>query len=322
MPSLLVCGAINWDSCFFVERLPLPGEEVKIKEISRVSGGTGANVAVAAARILGSGEVILAGALGQDELARLQLDILEREGIVTQQIKLLPGKESGQAYILIEESGQNVIASYLGANAMLSWEHLKDAAGLAETYQGILLTDPPLDVATALLSLAEQKQIPVFWDPGILIEAERERLRECLGQADTLFLNETEAVALLDTSEPELILHQLRSIGLQKAMLKLGSQGAVLLEPKVGRASQIPALPVEKLGLKAVSTVGCGDAFVGAFAAYQVLGAEPEEALLMASAAAGLCATKPETRGSPDRQTLEEMAESARESDFFAPRSL
>ncbi len=53
MVSLVVCGAINWDVSCFVDRLPVPGEEVVAEYITRVSGGTGGNVAVAAARISG-----------------------------------------------------------------------------------------------------------------------------------------------------------------------------------------------------------------------------------------------------------------------------
>ena len=52
MFDLLTCGAINWDINLFMVRLPRPGEEVPVKEIQRVSGGTAANVAVASARIL------------------------------------------------------------------------------------------------------------------------------------------------------------------------------------------------------------------------------------------------------------------------------
>ena len=316
MPKLLVSGAINWDSCFYVKRLPSPGEEVRIKEISRVSGGTGANVAVAAARILGRGEVALVGALGGDELAKVQLELLEKEGVDTRGVKILPGEESGQAYILIEESGQNLIASYLGANAALKPEHLAGVAGLFQACRGMILTDPPLEAAQALLDLAAQAQTPVFWDPGILLEFARERTRELLDRVDTLFLNESEAIALLGVSEPESALKQLEAGPFHQVVLKLGARGAALLDPGSAKITRFPALPLEKLGLRVVSTVGCGDAFVGAFAAYRVLGAEPREALLLASVAAGLTATRPETRGSPGRKDLEEVAQRARKLGF------
>ncbi len=57
-------------------------------------------------------------------------------------------------------------------------------------------------------------------------------------------------------------------------------------------------------GLKVVNTVGCGDAFLGAFVAALSEGRSDREALEWGNCAAGLKATRPETRGSPDRETL------------------
>jgi sugar/nucleoside kinase (ribokinase family) len=68
---------------------------------------------------------------------------------------------------------------------------------------------------------------------------------------------------------------------------------------------EAPALPLKALGLSVINTVGCGDVFGGVFAAYRVLGASLQKSLIMATTAAGLNATHPETRGSPERATLE-----------------
>jgi sugar/nucleoside kinase (ribokinase family) len=75
-------------------------------------------------------------------------------------------------------------------------------------------------------------------------------------------------------------------------------------------------LPLKELGLNVISTVGCGDVFAGVFAGYYVMGSGLEQSLIMASAAAGLNATRPETRGSPDRASLEEVANRSRKLGF------
>jgi len=75
-------------------------------------------------------------------------------------------------------------------------------------------------------------------------------------------------------------------------------------------------LPLKKLGLNVVNTVGCGDVFAGVFAAYHVKGSSLAQSLIMASAAAGLNATQPETRGSPDRANLEKVANRSRKLGF------
>jgi fructose-1-phosphate kinase PfkB-like protein len=78
----------------------------------------------------------------------------------------------------------------------------------------------------------------------------------------------------------------------------------------------VPALPLKELGLDVVNTVGCGDAFVGAFAAYCIMGANLRKSLIMASAAAGLNAARPETRGSPERAILEATEQQCRDLGF------
>jgi len=321
MASLVVCGAINWDISCFVERLPVPGEEVTIRYITRVSGGTGGNLAVAAARILGAREVSLIGALGRDDIARQQIAALEDEGVITEGIQYIKREESGQAYILVDQTGENVIASHLGANARLCLEHLNkvQVKRQLQKCRGMVLTDPPLEVAVELIHLAKRRGIPVLWDPGILISPNLEALHSFAKEAEVLFLNETEANALLGTDELNESLQKLKNLRLgNHAVLKLGAQGAVMLEPASGTVLEIPALPLKGLGLNVINTVGCGDVFAGVFAAYHVLGANLRKSLIMASAAAGLNATKPETRGSPDRANLEKVANRSQKFGFAA----
>jgi ribokinase len=310
MASLVVCGAINWDISCFVEQLPVPGEEVTIKHITRVSGGTGGNVAVAAARILGAKEVALIGALGKDDIARQQIAALEDEEVITEGIDQIVGVESGQAYILVDQTGENVIASHLGANARLGPEHLNKAQVKQQLQEcrGIVLTDPNLEVAEELIKLAKRRDVPVLWDPGILISPNREALLSLAKDTEVLFLNETEASALLGTDELSMGLQRLQKLGLGNyTVLKLGAQGAAVLEPANGTVTQIPTLPLKKLGLNVINTVGCGDVFAGVFAAYYINQNSLVQSLIMASVAAGFNATRPETRGSPDRATLEVM---------------
>jgi len=308
MTKLVVCGAINWDITCFVEHLPVPGEEVTVNRITRVSGGTGGNVAVAAARILGREQVALVGALGEDDIAHRQIAALNAEGVITEGIKHVSGEESGQAYILVDQEGQNVITSCLGANARLGPEHLNNLSvqHFSQECQGVVLTDPPLDVAAQLIDLAKKRRIPVLWDPGILTSHGWEALEPLAKQTDVIFLNEAEAAALFGTTGLDMTLRHLQKSEFPKHMvLKLGAKGAAMLEPVTSTVMEVPALPLKDLGLHVVNTVGCGDVFVGAFAAYLALRASFQKSLIMASAAAGLNATRPETRGSPQRATLE-----------------
>jgi ribokinase len=308
VPRLVVCGAINWDISCFVEHLPSPGEEVRIEHIVRVSGGTGGNVAVASARILGAKEVALIGALGEDGIARQQVAALEAEGVMVDGISHISGEESGQAYILIDREGQNVIASGLGANTRLRPQHLRKPPmeRLLQECEGLAITDPSLDIVAELIALAKRRSISVLWDPGILVSHGWEALQLLAKQVDVFLLNQTEALTLWGNTELNMRLEHLRALGFRNhVVLKLGAEGATMLETATGVAFEIPALPLEEMGLEVVNTAGCGDVFVGTFAAYRVLGSSLQKSLLMADIAAGLNATRPETRGSPSQADLE-----------------
>ena len=66
----------------------------------------------------------------------------------------------------------------------------------------------------------------------------------------------------------------------------------------------VPSVNLEKIGLKVVNAIGCGDAFLGAFAASKAEGLDDVESLERANLAGALKATKPETRGSPNREEM------------------
>jgi len=314
MATVLVCGAINWDTTCLVEHLPIPGEEVTCPTVSEVPGGTGANVAVAAARILGPGEVALFGALGKDEIASRQLGILDAEGVDHEPVVRISRQSSGHAYIFVDHYGQNVIASHLGANAVLDVRHARQGK-VSTTLQDcrcIVLTDPPLSVASYLLQAAAALEVPALWDPGVLVQHGWNALAPLTCRAETLILNEAEARQLFGTVEPRDILRGLELHGAPSYLvLKQGERGSLLIDCATGAMRHIPPLPMEALGLSVVSTVGCGDVFLGACAAYLSLGKERGVALVMASAAAGMNAARPETRGGPTRVLLEETMERA-----------
>jgi len=90
-----------------------------------------------------------------------------------------------------------------------------------------------------------------------------------------------------------------------KILVTLGSKGFAFHEQ--GKQLKMKSVDLAKLGRKIVNTTGCGDAFVGAFAAYKVLGLTDIEALKHGNMAAALKAGRPETRGSPTRKELEEF---------------
>jgi ribokinase len=314
MPKILVCGVINWDVTLFVERLPSPGEEVRVTRTIQVPGGKGANTAVAAARIMGRGEVGMIGMLGSDDVAARQLGILgDEEGVDTSCVARHGQAGSGTAYVVVDSSGEDMIMTHMAANQMMTPEIISSPKVLEAVEQSsiVIVIDPPLDVAGALVAQAKRAGKTAIWSPALLARHGLAALVEHhLGDADYIFTNEQEAVALASSSsarkerrstgDPRQACTELSDAlgGKKKVVTTVGSRGCILC--RGGRvAASVPAMDLGLLGLRAVSTVGAGDAFVGAFGAFRAKGHGDLESLSLASVAAALKTTREETRGSP-----------------------
>ncbi|MCB2172484.1 carbohydrate kinase family protein [archaeon] len=310
MVDLICCGAINWDINLFMERLPRTGEEVPVHEIQRVSGGTAANVSVAAARILGKNRVAFIGALGEDAIAEAQIKILKEEGVDPSGILLIPEEESGQAYISISSDGANEIHTYFGANLRITGKHMQDKERLDLIKQAkvCVIMDPPIETAEKLAELCKRHGVKVIWDPGVYAEDGIDALLPTLRNVDYFILNHIEYENLLGTSEPKMVAEALTDrVHDIKAIIKHGAEGCIMCEDEGGTIIQMEAVPLPELGMKVINTVGCGDAFIGGFASALVEGKPHIEALRQASATGSFKATRIETRGGPTREELEKL---------------
>lgn len=314
-PLVVAVGAVNWDITLFVESLPSPGQEVTVSEVARVPGGTAANVAVAAARLLPADGVAFVGALGDDAIADQQREILRAEGVSTGGVLTIPETESGQAFILVDANSQNVIASALGANAMLSPEHIREPTirNMIANARNCAITDPPLPVIERILSITEATECRVSWDPGVLA-TDRDAVRPLARRVDTLLLNEEETSALFGEYNPPAIARRLRDEGwTNRIILKQGGQGATVIDLANGQLIEVPPLPLTELGMNPVNSVGAGDAFHGALAALEAEGQEFTDALLGATASAGINVSRLGTRDAPTSDELTQVLAAWRE---------
>ena len=310
MVDLVCCGAINWDINLFMKRLPRNGEEVAVGEIQRVSGGTAANVSVAAARLLGPGSVAFIGALGRDRIGEMQLAILEEEGVDHKGVLMVDDEESGQAYITIGARGENEIHTYFGANLCLTRQCLRDPSRL-ERIEGAkvaVIMDPPLETAEGLAEMSSAGGATVMWDPGVYAELGLEALSPTLRYVDYFILNHLEYENLMGTNDPGEVSDILAGENSKlKAIIKRGGEGCVLCGGGLEEPIGVGAVPLERLGRKVVNTVGCGDAFLGAFAASKVLGYSDVDSLRRGCATGSFKATRKETRGGPTSYELDEL---------------
>ncbi len=314
----LVSGAINWDTSIFVDTFPNHGEEVKAKKVISVPGGKGANVAVASARILGRNEVGIIGALGNDEIADKQIKILHEEGVDTSCVKRIENASSGQAYIVIDQKGENFILTYKAVNHMITTEMVNDDVTINALKNSKLVTviDPPLEIADALISNAKNFGKTVVWSPGLLVRHGFDSLKELFLKTDYIMVNESESSILIGMNDAvKACLALSDKIGGKGVIVTLGKEGCVFCWQT--KTARIPALDLAALGLRAINTVGAGDAFLGAFAALKIKGFGDIEALFMANIAGSLKTTKEETRGSPSYSELRRYFDDQRVQSLF-----
>ncbi len=303
--DLICIGAINWDINLFMKRLPRDGEEVPVEKIQRVSGGTAGNVAVASARILGKNKVALIAALGDDSIAEAQMKILKDEGVDTSGMIQFPDTESGQAYISINEKGINRIHTLFGANKKLSGNHImtRECLKLIKEAKVCVITDPPIETGERVAETCRANGVKVIWDPGVLVEKGLETLLPLMRNVDYFILNHVEYENLLGSSDPETVMDFGRDMEGLTCIIKHGEKGCSLCETD-GTITQLNSVPLSRLGLKVVNTVGCGDAFIAGFASGLVEGLSHVKALRWGTAAGGYKATRVETRGGPTRKQL------------------
>lgn len=307
MASVIVLGSINIDLVVYGPRLPAPGETVLGGRFAQVSGGKGANQAVAAARA-GKDPVLFIAAVGSDSFGRAALESLGRERLDLSHVKTIDGEATGVALIMVDGQGENCISVALGANAALTAADFENIpAGDFEAAKVFLAClESPLDAVRAGLVRAKKTGLTTILNPAPADAAVLQG--DLLTLVDILTPNRAEAAALsgVAITDPESAIRaarKLQGLGCGTVIVTLGQDGCVVVErdPYV-----TPALAVE-----AVDATAAGDAFSGVLAVALAEGHPVAEAACWATAAAGISVTR---RGAqPSLPGREEILSNARQ---------
>ena len=121
--KVLVIGSINTDFVVESNILPELGETVFGQDFAMLSGGKGANQAVAAARL--GANVSMIAAMGDDEMGRRETKLLKQENIDTSGIHIKIGVPTGVAVVNVSQ-GDNCIIVVSGANAALTVDDIRE----------------------------------------------------------------------------------------------------------------------------------------------------------------------------------------------------
>ncbi|HEV2895509.1 MAG TPA: ribokinase [Actinomycetota bacterium] len=300
VPEVAVVGSLNLDLVVRVARLPGPGETVVGDDVFRNPGGTGANQAVAAARL--GRRVAMVGRVGDDEAGRDLLGSLEADAVDTSQVRVVAGVPSGTAFITVSEDGENQIVVSPGANARLTPDDVGQAgAALAAAAVTLLQLEVPL---AAVAAAARAAGGTVLLNPAPV----RDLPEELLAEVDVLVPNRVELAQLAGGAVPETVAEATRLAGRLPAravVVTLGADGCLVIEH--GDATHVPAVPV-----RAVDTTAAGDAFCGGLADALAGGATLEDAARRAVRVAAAACLRPGAQASlPTSGDLQALPEPA-----------
>jgi ribokinase len=286
MPAkVVVIGSLNMDLVTRAPRLPRGGETLIGESFATVSGGKGANQAVAAARL--GADVSMVGCVGSDAYGAQLRGALLAEQIDCQAVSTVDDS-SGVALIVVDDNSQNAIVIVAGANGALTPQVIDRFDAVLQAADVIIcqLEVPDATVGHALKRGRELGKI-VILNPA---PASRPLPADWFAAIDYLIPNESEASALTGLSvdsleSAEAAATRLIAMGAGKVIITLGAQGSLFAD-----GARVEHFPAPKV--KAVDTTAAGDTFVGGFAAALAAGSSEAEAIRFGQVAAALSVTR------------------------------
>ncbi|WP_460372881.1 ribokinase [Pseudomonas sp. Tul1A2] len=286
MPAnVVVIGSLNMDLVTRAPRLPVGGETLIGHSFATVSGGKGANQAVAAARL--GAQVAMVGCVGNDDYGVQLRDALLAEQIDCQAVSTV-NDSSGVALIVVDDNSQNAIVIVAGANGAMTPAVIDRFDAVLQAADVIIcqLEIPDATVGHALKRARALGKI-VILNPA---PASRALPADWFAAIDYLIPNESEATVLsglpVDSLESaESAASQLIAMGAGKVIITLGAQGSLF-----ANGQSFEHFPAPKV--KAVDTTAAGDTFVGGFAAALANGKSEAEAIRYGQIAAALSVTR------------------------------
>eukprot|EP00591_Stephanopyxis_turris_P003710 CAMPEP_0195523670 /NCGR_PEP_ID=MMETSP0794_2-20130614/23001_1 /TAXON_ID=515487 /ORGANISM="Stephanopyxis turris, Strain CCMP 815" /LENGTH=583 /DNA_ID=CAMNT_0040653715 /DNA_START=394 /DNA_END=2145 /DNA_ORIENTATION=+ len=324
--QVLVIGSANQDLISYTHHLPKPGETVLGSKFQTCCGGKGANQAVAAAN-LNICPIAMLCKVGRDDFGKMILNNFDQANVQYDPSTIFAeeGITTGVAQITVDHRGENSIVVIPGANTELTPEHVKNA--ILRLHNNATNSPPPKVVVvqleiflyTALEALKCAKQVNALTilntapAPTGMLDEDFYRLSDVMisNEHELKVLTNEDYGSVLDkeeeetttsrssntksfrSSEEEARAKVLLDRGVRQAVIvTLGSRGALVVK-KNGEVIRVNVPTGDSWSNKpVVDTVGAGDAFVGALAAYLSRGVDMEHGVKIACGVASMSVRK------------------------------
>ena len=262
---------------------PLAGGRHMVDEVRITAAGTAAGTSVDLAKL--GIETVVLGAIGDDELGELLVQMLDRHGVDTTRLVRKQDDRTSVSILLIGDDGERqVVVRLPGANSHLSLDDV-DFDAIAEAD---LLHVGGVDVLgkfagaplREVMAFARSRGVPTSLDVlGPCDERIAERLAPALRDADYFLPNADQLTGMTGCSEPAEAAAALRRLGVGCVVATLGADGSLVSSDR-GEAF-LPAFDVPVL-----DTTGCGDAFAAGFIVGVLSGRDEQSAAWLGTAAA------------------------------------
>lgn len=271
MTKIFFVGSYNEGLTIRVPRMPALGESLRGDSFDMGPGGKGSNQAIAAARL--GAHVSLLACVGDDIFADRARQFYAKEGIAADKVHRLPGAHTGIGFVNVLPDGENWITVDLGANLMMTADHVGDCEALIQKSDIVMaqFEAPPEPVAEAMaLGRAHGKLTICNPAPARSVDP------AMFADVDILTPNASEARILLglppeDPSPADVLAGELLDYGLGTVIVTLGAGGALIVNRN--GETRIPALSID-----AVDVTGAGDSFNAALAVFLGEGLSIEDA--------------------------------------------
>ncbi len=267
--DIISIGNINIDLSFYVDKIPEVDYEV-LADLEIFHGGAAANFAVAASRL--GLKVGIIGCVGNDYFGKKAIEELEKEGVITNFIRMVNEKITGMVCVIVEKNGNRRMLAYRGANEYL--DKVVDEFIDKIHCKYVQLCNVNKRVFTKVKEKIRKMKISL--DPGGRIV---ELSLNDLEGIDLLLLNEVECKKLTNMNYKEGA--KLLSKYVNIVVVKIGEKGAYLFDGN--KEIEMPAIKVN-----VVDTTGAGDAFNAGFITGLIKGLSLKECLHWGIATASL----------------------------------
>jgi ribokinase len=290
---VLIIGSSNMDLNIYSQRFPKPGETVTGGVYKQFLGGKGANQAVGSVR--SGSKTFFIGKVGIDAFGNDMISQLENEGVNTEHVIRDPHESSGVAFILIDETGENMISVAPGANFKLTPEEVQANSEVIKNAKCLIVQmEIPIETIEEIFKIAEQGEVIKILNPAPL----KPISLSILNKIDIIIPNEGELLQLhsllklkelVGNSEDRIIQasKDISRFGIKTVITTLGNKGCILYDAADNRITEVPAFKVQ-----AIDTVGAGDCFNGVVASKLCQGENILTSVKYATAAASIAITR------------------------------